>query len=91
MKGIYLRFPTASRYLLAIILGVTALVLTGLISKLLPIPFIDVILLTIATWCLYRLDGKSLKALGLNSTTKHFLFLVLGLVIGIAAICQQQL
>jgi membrane protease YdiL (CAAX protease family) len=86
MKGIYLRFPTASRFLLAIILGVTALVLTGLISKLLPIPFIDVTLLTIATWCLYRLDGKSLKALGLNITTKHFLFLVLGLVIGIAAL-----
>jgi len=86
MRAIYLRSPTAARFLLALLLGVTALVLAGLIRKFLPIPFIDVTLLTIATWGLYRFDGKSLKALGLNITIKHIFFLVLGLVIGIVAL-----
>jgi len=86
MRQLYLKFPTTARFLLAILLGTSALVLTGIFHKLLPIPFIDVTLLTIATWILYRLDGKSLKALGLNITTRHFFFLILGLVIGVVAL-----
>jgi membrane protease YdiL (CAAX protease family) len=91
MKGIYFRFPTAVRFVLAILLGVTALVLTGLIGKFLHVPFIDVTLLTIVTWILYRTEGKSLNELGLNITSKHLLFLALGLVIGIAALAGETL
>jgi hypothetical protein len=78
MKGSNVRSITV-RFLLAIFLGVSALVLTGIISKYLPIPFIDVTLLAIVTWFLYRTEGKSVKTLGLNITAKHLLFLVLGL------------
>ena len=91
MKRLFLRFPTAARFLLAILLGVSALVLTGLIHKVLPIPFIDVTLLAIATWILSRTDGKSLRALGLNVTVKHFFFLILGLVIGVVALGLETL
>lgn len=80
------KVPTTVRFLLAILLGASALVLTGVISKYLPVPFIDVTLLVIVTWFLYRTEGKSVKALGLNITAKHLLFLILGLLIGIAAL-----
>ena len=86
MKGLIVRFPTTFRFLLAILLGASALVLSGVINKYLPIPFIDVTLLAIVTWFLYRTEGKSIKSLGLNITTRHLLFLVLGLFIGIAAL-----
>lgn len=91
MKRLYLKFPTTARFLLAIALGVSALVLTGLIHKFLPIPFIDVTLLTIATWILYRTDGKSLNALGLNITIRHFFFLMLGLFVGAFALGLETL
>jgi membrane protease YdiL (CAAX protease family) len=91
MKRLYLKFPTTARFLLAILLGILALVLTGLIHKLLPVPFIDVALLIIATWILYRTDGKSLSALGLNITIRHFLFLIVGLAIGIVALGLETL
>ena len=86
MKRSYPRFPTAVRFLLAVLLGASALVLTGVISKYLPIPFIDVILLVVVTWFLYKIEHKSIKAIGLNITAKHLLFLVLGLLIGITAL-----
>ena len=86
MKRLYPRFPTAVRFLLAVLLGASALVLTGVISKYLPIPFIDVTLLVIVTWFLYKIEHKSIKAIGLNITAKHLLFLVLGLLIGITAL-----
>jgi membrane protease YdiL (CAAX protease family) len=91
MNGLYRRFPVAARFLLALLLGVTALALTGLIGKVLPFPFIDVALLTLATWILYRTDGKSLKVLGLNITIKHSFFLILGLAIGIVALGLENL
>jgi membrane protease YdiL (CAAX protease family) len=91
MKQLYLKFPATARFLLAILLGISALVLTGVIHKFLPIPFIDVTLLTIATWILYRTEGKSLKALGLNLTTRHFFFLITGLVIGVVALGLETL
>jgi len=91
MHRLFVKYPTAARFLLAILLGISALVLTGLIHKILPVPFIDVFLLTIATWLLYRMDGKSLTALGLNITIKHFLFLILGLVIGVVALGLETL
>jgi hypothetical protein len=91
MKRLYLKFPTTARFLLAILLGILALVLTGLIHKLLPVPFIDVALLIIATWILYRTDGKSLSAPGLNITIRHFLFLIVGLAIGIVALGLETL
>ena len=86
MKRVFLKYPTAARFLLAALLGIAALFLATLINKFLPVPFVDVALLTVATWILYRADGRSLAALGLNVTGKHFFFLVLGLVIGILAL-----
>jgi len=83
---IFLKYPTTARFLLAILLGISALALAVLINKFLPIPFIDVALLTIATWIMYRTDGKSLTVPGLNITGRHFLFLVSGLIIGILAL-----
>ena len=91
MKKLYLKFPTTARFILAILLGISALVLTGLIHKIIPVPFVDVVLLTIATWILYRTDGKSLKALGLNITIRHLFFLVLGLIIGAVALGLETL
>jgi len=91
MKRLYLKFPATARFLLAILLGIAALVLTGVIHQFLPIPFVDVTLLTIVTWILYRTDGKSLKALGLNITTMHFFLLILGLVIGVVALGLETL
>ena len=85
MKGSNVR-SIAVRFLLAVSLGASGLVLAGVISKYLAIPFIDVTLLVIVTWFLYRTEGKSVKALGLNITAKHLLFLVFGLLIGIAAL-----
>jgi membrane protease YdiL (CAAX protease family) len=91
MRQLFLKFPTTARFLLALLLGISALVLAGLFHKFLPIPFIDVALLTIATWIMYRMDGKSLKALGLNITIHHFFFLILGLVIGVFALGLETL
>jgi membrane protease YdiL (CAAX protease family) len=91
MKRLYLKFPVTARFLLAILLGISALILAGVIHKFLPIPFVDVTLLTIVTWILYRTDGKSLQALGLNITTTHFFFLILGLVIGVVALGLETL
>src|SRR5436190_17217646 len=86
MKRIFLKYPTTARFLLAILLGISALALAIIINKYLPIPFIDVALLIIATWILYRTDDKSLSAPGLNITGRHIFFLVSGLGIGILAL-----
>src|SRR5690349_16272136 len=90
MIEVFKKFPTASRFVLAILLGVMALVLTGLISMLFPIPFIDVALLILVTWLMYRTEGKSLKEIGLNFTSKHLLFLALGILLGIVALAIEN-
>ncbi|MEO5563735.1 MAG: CPBP family intramembrane glutamic endopeptidase [Chitinophagaceae bacterium] len=88
MKKIFFRFPLLSRFVLAITLGMLALIASGLITT--PFlknyfPFIDVILLTIVTWIMYKIDNQSLRAIGLNITFRHIGFLILGTLIGIIA------
>lgn len=90
MKKGFQKFPVVSRYALAVILGILCLILTGVIYKYIPIrdrfPFVDVLLLTGATWVLYRTDRQSLKTIGLNPTRRNTGFLFLGLLIGITAV-----
>ena len=89
MKKIISNFPTVSRFVLAGLLFVVALVASGWIEKAFHItrnfPFVSIIFLIAGTWILYKTDNKSLKAIGLNVTVKHILFLLLGLIIGAVA------
>jgi membrane protease YdiL (CAAX protease family) len=90
MKKWIQNFPVLSRFMLAVILGIAAIAASGFIYGHTPIqryfPFIDVLLLTGATWVLYRTDKQSLKTIGLNLSLRNTGFLFLGLLIGIAAV-----
>lgn len=90
MKKIVNHFPFLSRMLLALLLGCVAIVLSGFVYKLFPIkeyfPFVGEVFLIVATWLLYRTDGKNLSALGLNPSLKNLSFLFLGLAIGVIAL-----
>src|SRR6476469_7057317 len=90
MREVFKKFPTAARFVQAILLGVMALVVTGLIGMFIHIPFIDVALLILVTWFMYRTEGKSLKEIGLNLNAKHLLFLALGILLGIAALAIEN-
>jgi hypothetical protein len=89
MKKIILKFPTVSRFVLALLLFVVALILSGWIQNLFHItpnfPFTGTILLLAGTWVLYKKDHQSLKAIGLTISVKHILLLLLGLAIGAVA------
>lgn len=90
MKKGFQKFPVLSRFTLAVILGIAAIAASGFVYGHTPIqryfPFIDVLLLTGATWVLYRTDGQSLKTIGLNLSLRNTGFLFLGLLIGMAAV-----
>jgi membrane protease YdiL (CAAX protease family) len=94
MKKLFQKFPVLSRLLLALILGVAALAASGFIYGHTPIqryfPFIDVLLLTGATWVLYRTDRQSLKTIGLNLSLRNTGFLFLGLLVGIVAVAGSH-
>ncbi|WP_460218337.1 CPBP family intramembrane glutamic endopeptidase [Psychroserpens sp. MEBiC05023] len=88
MKTLVSKYPTISRFLLAILLYGSALFLSGIIDT--PFfkryfPFTSVLLLLIATWILFKTDNKSLKDLGLNLSLRTISFLPLGVLIGAAA------
>ncbi len=95
MKTTFLQTSLGARWsfvisiLLAILLGIASLIGSGFIPNL-PFlrhyfPFGDCMLLLLSTWLMYRLDGDSLKTIGLNITFRHMAFLVGGLVCGILA------
>ena len=85
MKSLIQKFPITYKYLLAIILFVSALITSVFINKG-PIkeyfPFTSVILLAFATWYLYKKENKTLQSIGLNFKRKNMLFLPLGIIIG---------
>lgn len=88
MKTLVVKYPTISRFLLAIILYACALIFSGIIDT--PFlkryfPFTSVILLVIVTWILFRTDNKSIKDIGLNLTFRTVSFLPLGIIIGAVA------
>ena len=92
MHKLLLRFPAVSRFILAVLLGVAAIISSGIINNWLHIkknlPPTDVILLILATWVLYRTDKKSLNNIGLNLQLRNLRFLLFGFLIGaIALIC----
>ncbi len=85
MKTILNKYPITSKFILAILLFGFSLFLSGLINKGFIkeyFPYSSVILLTIATWYLYKFDKKSLNEIGLNLKLKKLLYLPLGIIIG---------
>ena len=89
MNTILRRFSVLSRFVLAIVLGALAIILSGMI--VIPFirqcfPFTITILLIIATWIMYRTDNQTLKLIGLDITGRNIGFLLLGLAIGIVAL-----
>ena len=85
MKSQIQKFPNAFKYVLAIILFACALITSVFINKA-PIkeyfPFTAVILLTFATWYLYKKENKTLSSLGLILKRKNIFFLPLGIIVG---------
>lgn len=88
MRSLLNRYPSASRFVLAILLFALALVVSTVIDS--PFfkanfPYLSVVLLLIVTWFLLKLDGDTLAEIGLNFKWKNLRFLPLGLLIGAAA------
>jgi hypothetical protein len=89
MNAIFRKFPVASRFVLAIVLGALAIVLGGMIvtpSIKQYFPFTSTLLLIVVTWIMYRTDNQPLKTIGLDITVRNIGFLLMGLVIGIVAL-----
>ena len=85
MKSIINKYPTTSRYFLAILLFGLSLIISGFINKGIVkqyVPYTAVILLLLATWVMYKTDNKSLNAIGLNFKLKNISFLLFGVFIG---------
>ncbi len=85
MKTLFNKYPISSRFVLAIVLFVLALVISTLIDR--PIlkryfPYVSAISLGIVTWLLFKTDKKSLTAIGLDLSIRNLSFLLLGLLIG---------
>ena len=93
MNYLLTKYPTISRYVLALVLFAIALVLSGIIDS--PFlkqyfPYVSAILLLITTWYMYKIDNKTLKELGLKFNSKKILYLPLGIMIGaIALLCAK--
>ena len=88
MKSLKKNYANVFRFALAILLFVAALAINTFIDR--PVlkqyfPYVPVILLVVATWVLYKLDGRNLRAIGLNLKAKTVSFLFLGLLIGAVA------
>jgi len=88
MKRILSKYPIFFRFVLTLFLFAFALFFSGIIDT--PFlkcyfPFTSVILLTLVTWGLFKIDGKSLKCLGLNLSMRNVSFLPLGIFIGAIA------
>lgn len=88
MKSFFSKFPSSLRFIQALVLFGLALFLSGFIES--PelrcyFPFTSLILLIIATWFLFKLDKKSLTAIGLGLSFRNISFLPLGICIGAVA------
>ena len=89
MKTLLKKYPTVSRFVLALILFGLALFLSGLINKGVIkeyFPYTSAILLGFATWVLYKTENKSLHEIGLNLSLRNMSFLSLGVLIGALAL-----
>ena len=85
LKKTILQYPAVSRFVLAAVLLVVALMLTDVVGKHVKLLYTGFFLLLIATWILYRTENKSLKEIGLNLNLRNISFLFFGLLLGIVA------
>jgi len=88
MKTKLIKYPVASKFVLAILLFGVALFISGLTNKGFVkqyFPYVSCILLFVATWFLFKTDKLSLKAIGLNFNLKNLSFFPLGVLIGALA------
>lgn len=95
IKTLIHKHPVISRFILAILLFGTAIVLTGFAEKLVPkkiFPFSSLVLLILATWILYRTENKTLSELGFNFRLRNIAFIFGGFLLGLFAfICASYL
>jgi hypothetical protein len=85
LKRTILQYPAVSRFVLAAVLFVAALMLADVVGKHVKFIYTGFFLLLIATWILYRTENKSLKEIGLNLNLRNISFLFFGLLLGIVA------
>jgi hypothetical protein len=85
VKKLILQYPAVSRFVLAAILIFVTLALTDVVGKQINFIYTGFLLLTIATWILYRTEHKTLKEIGLNLNLINVSFLFFGLLLGIVA------
>ena len=93
MKSLLNKYPTTSRFALALLLFACALFISTLLNKGIVkqyFPYTPAILLCIATWLLFKIEKKSLHAIGLNLSLRNLSFLPLGLVIGAVALLASK-
>jgi membrane protease YdiL (CAAX protease family) len=85
MKKFINTYPNLYTYILAILLFGCALFISAFINKGIAkeyFPYTAVILLTIATWFLYKRKGYTLDKIGLNFKVRNWLLIPLGVIIG---------
>ncbi|WP_405208012.1 CPBP family intramembrane glutamic endopeptidase [Aquimarina sp. LLG6339-5] len=85
MKTLFKKFPTGSKFILALILFAIALFISVLVNKGFVkqyIPYVAPLLLVLATSFLYKREGKLLREIGLHFNFKKIAFLPLGALIG---------
>lgn len=88
MRILLKKYPRVSRYVLALVLFASALFVSLLINKGILkqyIPYTAPLLLVLATFILYKKEGQSLSAIGLNMKIKNLSFLAIGIFIGALA------
>lgn len=84
------RAPFFAHIVAALLLGAAAIFVSQAIYKVLPIrpwfPFLGEVFLVLLTWLLYRTDKQPLPAIGLFPNFRNAGFLLLGLIMGVAAV-----
>ncbi|PQB05570.1 CPBP family intramembrane glutamic endopeptidase [Aureitalea marina] len=88
MKSLFVKYPSASRFVLAILMFAAVLIVSPVIDG--PylkqyFPYLSAILLVGVTWFLLKLDGTNLTALGLNISWRNCSFILVGILIGALA------
>ena len=89
LKSLLNKYPTASRFILAILFFGLALMLSSSINKGVIkdyFPYTAVILLGVATWFMYKTENKSLSEIGVSFRLGTLKFLPLGVLIGAFAL-----
>lgn len=90
MKKVFHRYPYPAKVLLATALGAAIIMASGFVYNAVPLkpwfPFVGEALLIGATVLLYRTEKDALPPVGLSPTCRHLGYLLLGLVIGLAAL-----